>query len=185
MIAKYANLCYLMKNNNILHLQDAAMKNKFQYIFILGAVFMAAMLSGCCHATVSARTLDKEMQSKRIDNLQPIAYGEASNTGYYLFNTWPIYTGDPTEYNRKEYHSLYDDIKPGRNASMLLNAMQKKFNVKQLAQIEHHESSWGWFSLWIVWRKNIRTTAIGLREPVVESKKQKAPVEKRRRFRRR
>ena len=66
-----------------------------------------------------------------------------------------------------------------------LNAMQKKFNVKQLAEIEHQESSWGWFSLWIVWRKNIRTTAIGLREPVVEPEKKKAPAEKRRRFRRR
>ena len=160
------------------------MKNKIQYILILAAAGITMFLSGCCNAVVYTREADAQMQERRVDNLQPIATGEASNSGYYLFNTWPIYTGNTARYNRKDYHSFYDDITPGRNSSMLLNDMQKKFNVKQLAEVEHQESSWGWFSLWIVWRKNIRTTAIGLREPITPEKQEKKN-DKKRRFRRR
>ena len=141
------------------------MKNKIQYILILAAAGITMFLSGCCNAVVYTREADAQMQERRVDNLQPIATGEASNSGYYLFNTWPIYTGNPEQYNRKDYHSFFDDINKGRNSSLLLNAMQRQYKVERLHDVEHQETSSGYFSLWIVWRKNIRTTALGLKAP--------------------
>ena len=135
------------------------MKNKFRYILFSAAAAAAAILSGCCHAEVVLRPAPPEVSSQRIENMQPVVMGEAVNRGYYLFNTWPIYTGDPLKYNRKDYHSFFNDITKGRNSSMLLGAMQRGY------QIEHSESSWGYFSLWIIWRKTIVTKAVGLKKP--------------------
>ena len=142
------------------------MKNKIK-LFILSAsvVAFSAILSGCCHAEVKMTPVSNDISSRRIDKLQPVAVGEAYNTGYYLFNIWPIYSGNPEQYNRKDYHSFFDDINKGRNSSLLLNAMQRQYKVERLHDVEHQETSSGYFSLWIVWRKNIRTTALGLKAP--------------------
>ena len=141
------------------------MKNKFRYILFSAAAAAAAILSGCCHAEVILRPTPPEISSQRIENMQPVVMGEAVNRGYYLFNTWPIYTGDPLKYNRKDYHSFFNDITKGRNSSMLLGAMQRGYQIEQMHNIEHSESSWGYFSLWIIWRKTIVTKAVGLKTP--------------------
>ena len=162
-----------------------SMKNKFRYILFSAAAAVAAILSGCCHAEVIMRPAPQEISSQRINNLQPVVTGEAINRGYYLFNTWPIYTGDPLKYNRKDYHSFFNDITKGRNASMLLGAMQRNYKIEQMYDIQHSESSWGYFSLWIIWRKTIVTKAVGLKTPEqVKNKDNKSDKQKKSRRRR-
>ena len=141
---------------------------------IIAAVFasFAALLGGCCHAEVFLEAYpQKAPASTEPGTMVPAVTGRAYNSGYYLFNIWPIYTGHPEHYNRKDYHSFWDDIRPSRNATMLLQAMQKKYKVEKLTEVEHSESSWGCFSLWIIWRKTITTTAIGMRRYTTPKKK--------------
>ena len=126
------------------------------------ALTAALLLSGCCHTQTFIDAAPETMTAQ--GEWKPVAVGSALNSGYYLFNTWPIYTGNPNRPNRKDYRSFHHDIQPGRNASMLLRDMQRKYKAEKLTQIEHTESSWGYFSLWILWRKTIRTTAIGVKE---------------------
>lgn len=121
----------------------------------------AAVLSGCCHSEVFTDPVTPS-QAKRGE-LVPAATGTARNYGYYLFNTWPLYTGHPEKYNRHDYHTFHNDITPECNTAMLFNAMKKRYGVQQLADVQHIQNSWGFFSLWIIWRKNITTTAVGLK----------------------
>ena len=129
---------------------------------LLFAVLTAGtILSGCCHSEVFTDPV--KVQKAERGELVPAATGTARNFGYYLFNTWPIYTGHAGKYNRHDYHTFHDDITPERNSAMLLDAMKKLYGVQELAEVEHSQSSFGFFSLWIIWRKNITTTAVGLK----------------------
>lgn len=137
---------------------------KIKTFFNLAAVLSASAIlfgiSGCSHAQVWTEPIS---DAAIVDGMQPAAFGSASNSGYYLFNIWPLHTGHPGHPNRKDYHAFCDDIRPGRNLSMLQYELQRQYKVEKLVNVEHQESSWGYFSLWLVWRKTIRTTAIGLR----------------------
>ena len=128
---------------------------------ILLAVWLLTIVSGCSHTEVFIEPLPPDTAA--IDNQQPVAAGTAYNSGYYLFNTWPIYTGNPNKPNRKDYRSFHDDIRPDRMSTLLILSMQHKYKVDKMINIEHEQSSWGWFSLWIVWRKTIRTSGIGVK----------------------
>lgn len=125
------------------------------------ALVCGAILCGCCHSEVATDPINAG--PAQVGTMVPAASGQARNSGYYLFNLWPLYTGHPEKYNRHDYHAFYDDIKPEVNSGMLLQAMRKLYGVEKLAQVEHSESSVGFFSLWIVWRRHITTTAIGLK----------------------
>ena len=146
------------------------MKKLLQYAIITIAALLAG---GCCHVQVWTEPLTPAAQPVP-GSMQPVAYGRAMNSGYYLFNTWPIYTGHPAYPNRKDYHTFNDDIRPSVNADILLNAMRKQYKAEQLTEVEHRESSWGYFSLWILWRKTIITSATGVKKtPETKNKKSK------------
>ena len=127
-----------------------------------------AVLSGCCHAETFVEKIPTNIPPR--NGMQPVAVGKAYNSGYYLFNTWPIYTGDPVKFDSKDYHSFHDDIRPDRNANMLLRSMQKRFKAEKLVDVEHSTSSWGYFSLWIIWRKTISTSAVGVKHIKADKK---------------
>lgn len=137
-------------------------KSMFHQAAALSLVLWAAgMLCGCCHTEVATDPIIASNAS--VGMTVPVASGTARNSGYYLFNVWPIYTGHPEKYNRHDYHAFCDDIKPEVNSGMLLDAMRKLYGAEKLVQVEHSQSSVGFFSLWIVWRRHITTTAIGMK----------------------
>ncbi|MBE6368197.1 MAG: hypothetical protein E7052_09875 [Lentisphaerae bacterium] len=150
-------------------------------VFLLTSVVIAGLLSGCCHAEVFTEPCLEKRPAADADGMVPVGSGRAYNSGYYLFNVWPLYTGHPGNYNRKDYHSFQDDIQPSRNASMLLRELQKKYKAEKLSDIEHTESSWGYFSLWIVWRKTICTSATGMRSAAA-IKKSKSSAKRKNKF---
>lgn len=134
------------------------------------AVCVIAVLSaGCSHSQVFTEPLPADTPAPQ--GMQAVAYGRAQNCGYYLFNRWPLHTGHPYHPNRKDYRAWHDDVNPEVNAGMLLYSMKQLYDAEKLVNIEHQESSWGYFSLWIVWRKNISTTAVGLKP--IKNKKAK------------
>jgi hypothetical protein len=135
----------------------------------LMAVIAAAVFTGCSHSQVFTEPLSANTPAP--EGMQAVAYGRAMNSGYYLFNVLPIYTGHPYHPNRKDYRAWHDDITPETNAGMLLYSMKTLYDAEKLVNVEHQESSWGYFSLWNVWRKTISTTAVGLKKLKVKKPK--------------
>ena len=144
------------------------LKGQISALLIAGTA--AIVLSACSHSQVFTEPLDANTPAPA--GMQAVAYGRAQNSGYYLFNVLPLHTGHPYHPNRKDYRAWHDDVNPEVNAGMLLYSMKQLYGAEQLADVEHQESSWGYFSLWIVWRKTIYTTATGLK--VIKPKKSKA-----------
>ena len=138
-------------------------KSFYRSAAICSALFLLQIIfAGCSHSQVWTEPISGA--DITTDGMQPIAYGTASNCGYYLFNIWPLHTGHPGHPNRKDYRAFHDDVRPGRNLAMLQSELQRQYKVVKLINVEHQESSWGYFSLWLVWRKSISTTAVGLRQ---------------------
>ena len=137
--------------------------------FVIFVCLCAAVLSGCCHAQVFTEPVPAD--TKAPAGKQAVAYGSARNNGYYLFNKYPLYTGHTYNPNRKDYHTFHDDIKPQVNAAMLLRTMKQQYKAEELADVEHWETNYGYFSLWIIWRKTITTTAIGVKSIKAEDAK--------------
>lgn len=135
---------------------------KKQISAVLACGFAAILFAGCSHSQVFTEPLP--FNTPAPQGMQAVAYGRAQNSGYYLFNLFPIHTGHPYHPNRKDYRAWNDDVNPEVNAGMLLYSMKKLYNVETLENIEHQESAWGYFSLWIIWRRTISTTATGLKK---------------------
>ena len=135
---------------------------KRQIAALLSAGAAAVMLSACSHSQVFTEPLQANTPAPA--GMQAVAYGRAQNSGSYLFNMIPLHTGHPYHPNRKDYRAWNDDITPEVNAGMLLNSMKRLYDAEKLTDVEHRESSWGYFSLWIIWRKTISTTATGLKK---------------------
>ena len=133
-----------------------------KFFIELAAVISAALFAGCSHSQVFTEPLSANTPAPA--GMQAVAYGRAQNSGYYLFNVIPLHTGHPYHPNRKDYRAWNDDITPEVNAGMLLYSMKRLYDAEKLVDVEHQESSWGYFSLWIVWRKTISTTATGLKK---------------------
>ena len=119
-----------------------------------------AMLTGCCHAEYTLCPAPEEIPAPA--GYRAAVTGSAVNSGYYLFDRWALYAGNMNRPNSSAYTAFRDNVRPDRNTEMLQNAMRRHYHVEKLEQVEHQEQSWGYFSLWLVWRRSITTTAVGL-----------------------
>ena len=144
------------------------------------AVFSAAWtaltvvtLAGCCHAEYTLRPVPEGVPAP--EGYKVVAAGTARNSGYYLFNRWALYSGHPLYPNTGDYRAFRDDIRPDRNAQMLLTAMRRHCGAEKLEHAEHQEQSWGYFSLFLVWRRTIVTTAVGVRWTGAAKRAETAP----------
>ena len=146
------------------------MKKIFPVVAAFLMLTAVVFLNGCCHAQVTTAPAGAPLKDQVIDNMSPVAIGQASSSGYYLFNTFPLYTGNPEKYNRKDYHSLRDDLNFNTTTTILLKEMRRKYGAEELIEVVNTESSWGWFSLWIVWRRVVTTQAIGVKTVTPERK---------------
>ncbi len=126
------------------------------------AAILAAALAGCCSAEYSIDPVPDGTITPA--GYQAVATGTAYNSGYYLFNTWALSAGHTGRPNTHDYRSFRDNVRPDRNSDMLLEGMRRLYKADRLADVRHTESAWGYFSLWIVWRRTIATSAIGLKK---------------------
>ena len=138
-------------------------KRKMIRKILSGAVVLCGALSGgCCSADYELEAVPEHAAVS--PGYQAVAFGRAENRGYYLFDRWALYAGDTRWPNRHEYTAFRDNVRPDRNAEMLLSAMRRHGRAEKLERVEHQERSWGYFSLWLVWRRTITTTAVGVRK---------------------
>ena len=142
--------------------RNAGKERKMSRKELLGTIALCgAILGGCCSADYELEPVPENTAAPA--GYRAVAAGSASNRGYYLFNRWALYAGNTRRPNSHDYTSFRDNVRPDRNAEMLLAAMRRHCRAEKLERVEHQEHSWGYFSLWLVWRRTITTTAVGVR----------------------
>jgi len=123
--------------------------------WITGALALAWMFAGC--ATVQTA---KNFGGLMVDGgAKPIATVAAENYGYYLFGTIPIIAGNPAYPNADTCRLFEDTVTIQNNMAMVAQTLKME-NGRRLANVRTTEDWSGSFSLWILWRKTIATTAL-------------------------
>jgi len=123
--------------------------------WITGALVLAGMLAGC--ATVQTA---KNFGGLMVDGgAKPIATVAAENYGYYLFGSIPIIAGNPTYPNADTCRLFQNTVTIQNNMAMVAQVVKME-NGRKLTNVRTTEDWTGSFSLWILWRKTIATTAL-------------------------
>ncbi|MCL2104919.1 MAG: hypothetical protein FWH21_07710 [Kiritimatiellaeota bacterium] len=113
------------------------------------------MAAGC--ATVQTA---KNFSGVSVDGAsKPIATVAVENYGYYLFGAIPLVAGAPA-YPNADTCRLFEDTVTLRNNMAMLAQTVKAENGKKIANVRTAEDWTGSFSLWILWRKTLSTTAL-------------------------
>ncbi len=101
-----------------------------------------------------------------------------SNTGFFLFNWAPIVTGNPDHPNRRDYEFFWNGM-TDRDMLPMLKARAKRHGADDIEDVESHDVSTGWMTLWIVWRRVRIMSAVGVvkEAPPKESKSDAVPAE--------
>ncbi len=121
-------------------------------LFILLTIFAALGFVSCSTYDISKKTEDQVLAQGQPES---IAHINARITGYYLFNTVPLITGDP----KKEKGAVFftDTVFPDNSVDMLTRKASElgATNVSDIT-LRHLEK--GSFSLWIIWVRTSEAT---------------------------
>jgi len=116
---------------------------------------LIGMASGC--ATVQTA---KNFGGVTVDGAsKPVATVAAENYGYYLFGAFPLIAGAPKHPNANTCSFFENTVTLQNNMAMISQTAQAE-KGKRLANVKTTEDWTGSFSLWIVWRKTIFTSAL-------------------------
>jgi len=119
------------------------------------ALALLGMVPGC--ATVQTA---KRFAGVPVDGAsQPVATVAVENYGYYLFGTIPLIAGAPAYPNADTCRLFQDTVTLQNNLTMIAQTVKAE-NGKKLANLKTTEEWTGSFSLWILWRKTLATTAL-------------------------
>jgi len=131
------------------------MKRRTGALMMTAALAAACLLAGC--ATVQTA---KNFGGVTVDGAaKPIATVAAENYGYYLFGVLPLIAGAPAYPNANTCCLFQDTVTLQNNMSMLAQTVKME-NGRKLANVKTTKDSTGTFSLWILWRKTVNTTAL-------------------------
>ena len=101
---------------------------------------------------------------------------EASNTGLYLFYWLPVWSGSTTRPNRREYN-MFSDRLHNRYMYPMLEDRSRLLKGDGVEDVISRESSSGWMTLWILWRRTRFLSAVAVDKhapkPAAESEKVK------------
>lgn len=121
------------------------------------AALVLLLASGC--ATVqTARNFD----GKTVDgHARPLATIATENYGYYLFGqpNLPLIAGNPCRPNQDMCRFFEDTVVVDNNITMANNEA-RRLGAKKIVNIKSEVSWTGSFSLWIVWKKLVFTSAV-------------------------
>lgn len=125
----------------------------------LGVVLFA---SGCATRSTSLVWHIPATPGQKTDSGLPvIAEMHAQNIGFFLFNVIPIFSGDDTEPNGQKYVSFRNRIRPWYNARMM-DFRARRIGAVDLASIHHERKDTGAFSLWLIWRRQMDSSALAV-----------------------
>ncbi len=125
--------------------------------FLKFTLSIFAMLSLCACATTEVS--DNFPSNVKVDSAKPVALISAENYGYYLFAYLPLFAGNPEKPNENTMTFFEDTASLANNHSMI-NFEAKKIGADKLSSIGDTEEWTGGFSLWIIWKKTIKSSAM-------------------------
>ena len=91
-----------------------------------------------------------------------VANLEGSNWGIFLFYYIPLWSGNPNRPNRRDYVTCRNRIE-NKYTDMMLKGWAKQLKA-EVEDVEITESSTGFFSLWILWRRSQHATAVAVKK---------------------
>ena len=119
------------------------------------ALALVGLASGCATVQVA-----QHFDGVVVDGgAKPIATVAAENYGYYLFGTFPVISGTPGRPNANACQLFDETVTVQNNLAMVSNAV-KLGPGRKLANVKTTEEWTGSFSLWILWRRTIFTSAL-------------------------
>ncbi|WP_294481218.1 hypothetical protein [uncultured Victivallis sp.] len=131
--------------------------------FFVTSMLAAAILAGGmgCNTSVVKSFPAVEGQTSST-GARVLANLEGSNWGLFLFYYIPLWSGNPNRPNRRDYTTFRNRIENKYTAGMLRGwARQMKADVED---IQITDSSTGFFSLWILWRRSQSATAVAVKK---------------------
>lgn len=137
-------------------------------IIFLAGLPVLACLCGCMGGT-SIVTVDPVPAGTEYQGRQVLGIVQAENRGMYLFGGIPLWSGKPHYPNSRRYSMFRNFLKEGYMDRMLIDEGNRmKAEKVVVSRIATHSA--GWFSLWIVWKKQMFAEGIVLGKEVQPEK---------------
>ena len=127
---------------------------------ILASLPLLMLLCGCMGGN-SIVTVDPVPAGKEYQGRQVLGIIQAENRGMFLFNALPIWTGKPHKPNFRRYSMFRNYLKEGY-MDRILSDEGRRMNAEKVIVANSSTHSAGWFSLWIVWSRQMHAEGIAL-----------------------
>jgi len=126
------------------------------------AVLAAIMILGLAGCNTSTVTMLPPVEGQAAPSGAKVAANlEAENWGIFLFYGIPLWSGNPGRPNRRDYVVFGNRVKE-KYMDMMLRKWAKEMKAGGIEELKTRESSTGFFSLWILWRREISATAVAV-----------------------
>ena len=135
-----------------------------------GAVAAAAvmLLSGCVTSVCQFSPPEPGMKSSKGHEV--VATLRGMNTGVFLFNLLPVWSGEPRHPNRMDYE-FFQDLVDVKGMRRMFDGKARLLKADGVEDFSYTESSSGVWTLWIFWKRDIRAEAVAVKYPPKARKK--------------
>lgn len=127
-----------------------------------GPAMLAAAMLAVAGCNTSEITMQPPVPGQTAPSGAKVAANlEAENWGIFLFYGIPLWSGNPGRPNRRDYVVFGNRVKE-KYMDMMLRKWAKEMKADGIEELKTRESSTGFFSLWILWRREISATAVAV-----------------------
>ena len=134
---------------------------KKNLILLLFAVCFAVLLCGCTTSVCRQYPVPDDVKSS--SGMRVTHKLEGRNYGYYLFNTLPVWCGHPFHPTEGEWDLWRHMLREGQMRAML-EERAELLGASGIDDFKMQQNSTGWWSLWILWRKNAAVSAFAVKK---------------------
>lgn len=139
------------------------MKIKFAALLLT-----AFFVSGCVNTSMveyhQPQAGEKSRSGKTV-----VSHLEVFNTGVYLFNRFPVWSGSVYYPNVRRYRLFEDQINEW-GLRRLMDTGVRMCGAESVEDVEFTSDATGAFTLWIFWRRTVRGHGIAVKNPPVKKK---------------
>ncbi|MDD3885408.1 MAG: hypothetical protein PHI35_00870 [Victivallaceae bacterium] len=135
---------------------------KHNLIAVAALMLLLLISAGCTTSTISETKFSHGETAPSGREL--VANIKGSNTGLFLFYYLPIWSGSYTKPNRRDYDFWENQLR-FKHMDMMLRRRAEKLGADDIENMRISENSSGFWSLWILWKRNIMASADAVRNP--------------------
>lgn len=118
--------------------------------------FLCGCMGGTSIVSVDPVPAGTEYQGRKV-----LGIIQAENRGMYLFNCIPLWSGKPHQPNYRRFSMFRNYLREGYMDQMLMEEGRRLKAEKVMVANTSSQSS-GWFSLWLVWNRQMYSEGIAL-----------------------